>query len=203
VRRRGGPQAGAHSHAESCRLDADKTTVPRGQQALGSKLSVGAGKRERKMAQYFRAITTTVPLPESVVLSTVNCIPRSLSKSFLWQKYALEMNSVSQIAREISSAKETVRRYLTLWDIPLRPTDSKQRLNKGQVGFGEKRVKALIQQNKQELAVIEKMKALRGQGFSYWKIAEILNSMKVPTKSRKAKWQAATVMKILKKNGVF
>jgi hypothetical protein len=155
------------------------------------------------MAQYLRAKTTIVPLPETSVLSIVNCIPQSLSKSFLWQKYVLEMNSISQISREISSAKETVRRHLLLWGIPLRPADNKQRLNKGQVGFGERRIKAHIELNKRELAVVEKMKALRNQGYSYWKISEILNSMGVPTKSRKAKWQAATVMKILKRNGVF
>ncbi|MBN8535792.1 MAG: recombinase family protein [Deltaproteobacteria bacterium] len=113
------------------------------------------------------------------------------------------MNSISQISREISSAKETVKRHLLLWDIKLRPSDNKQRLNKGQVGFGERRIKAHIEQNKRELAVVEKMKALRSQGYSYWKIAEILNSMKVPTKSRKAKWKAATVMKILKRTGAF
>lgn len=157
----------------------------------------------KKLAQHFRAKTTIVPLPETSVLSIVNCIPMPLSKAFLYQRYAVEMNSISRIAKEISSAKETVRRYLTLWRIPLRSADIDQLLNKGQVGYGERRVKSLIQCNKRELGVIEQMKALRGQGFSYWRIAEILNSMKVPTKSRKARWQAATVMKILKKNGVF
>jgi hypothetical protein len=156
-----------------------------------------------KLAQQLRAKTTIVPLPETSVLSIVNCIPESLSKAFLYRRYVVEMNSISRIAREISSAKETVRRYLTLWRIPLRPSDIGQRLNKGQVGYGERRVKSLIQRNRQELEIIEKMKALRRQGFSYWRIAEILNSMKVLTKSRRAKWQAATVMKILKRSGVF
>lgn len=152
------------------------------------------------MAAYFRAKTTGVPLPESTVFSTFNCIPESLSKSFLWQKYIVEMNSISRVSKQICSAKETVRRHLLLYGIPLRPTDVKQRLNKGQIGYGEKRIKSLIQRNNQELVIIEKMKALRAQGFSYWKIADILNSMSIPTKSRVAKWQAATVMKILKRN---
>lgn len=154
----------------------------------------------KKMAQYFRAKTTGVPLPESTILSTVNCIPESLSKSFLWQKYVVEMASISRISKQICSAKQTVRRHLLLYGIPLRHADLKQRLNKGQIGFGEKRIKALIQRNNREIAVIEKMSALRAQGFSYWKIADILNSMSIPTKSRVAKWQAATVMKILKRN---
>ena len=45
---------------------------------------------------------------------------------------------------------------------------------------------------------VGKMLELRGQGFSYWKIADLFNSMGVPTKTRKTKWQAATVMKIMK-----
>lgn len=130
-------------------------------------------KSRGKMAQHFTAKTTIVPLPETSVLSIVNCIPQSLSKSFLWQKYVLEMNSISQISREISSAKETVKRHLLLWDIQLRPSDNKQLPNKGQVGFGGRRIKAHIEQNKRELTVVQKMKALRNQGYSYWKIAEI------------------------------
>ena len=43
------------------------------------------------------------------------------------------------------------------------------------------------------------MQILREQGYSYWKIAEVLNTMKIPTKTRKAKWHPTTVMKILKK----
>ncbi len=42
------------------------------------------------------------------------------------------------------------------------------------------------------------MKQLREQGFSYWKIADILNSMNVPTKNRGSRRHPTTVMKILK-----
>jgi hypothetical protein len=41
------------------------------------------------------------------------------------------------------------------------------------------------------------MVELRGKGFSYWKIADILNAMKVPTKTRKGKWHARSVQQIL------
>ena len=51
--------------------------------------------------------------------------------------------------------------------------------------------------NEQELLTIKKMRSLRDQGYSYWKIAEILTVMKIPTKTRRSGWKAATVMKIL------
>lgn len=56
--------------------------------------------------------------------------------------------------------------------------------------------------NQREVDTIEHMRDLHDKGFSYWKIAEILNAMGVSTKSRRAQWQAATVMKILKAAGL-
>jgi Recombinase len=54
-----------------------------------------------------------------------------------------------------------------------------------------------VEECKSELAVIDKMNRLREQEFSYWKIAEVLNSMGVPTKTRKGPWQARSVQQIL------
>ena len=41
------------------------------------------------------------------------------------------------------------------------------------------------------------MNDLRAQGFSYWKIADIFNSMKIPTQMGKGKWHAKTIHQIL------
>jgi hypothetical protein len=41
------------------------------------------------------------------------------------------------------------------------------------------------------------MKQLREQGFSYWKIADVLNTMKIPTKTRRGQWLARSVQKVL------
>jgi hypothetical protein len=54
---------------------------------------------------------------------------------------------------------------------------------------------------KKELAYIKKMRRFRELGFSYWKIAEIFNEMKVPTKTGKGQWQARTVQRILNNSG--
>jgi hypothetical protein len=46
------------------------------------------------------------------------------------------------------------------------------------------------------------MLELRKHGYSYHKIAEILTTMGIPTKNRRPKWRATTVMKILKAHGI-
>ena len=43
------------------------------------------------------------------------------------------------------------------------------------------------------------MKELRLAGYSYHKIADILNTLGFKTKTGKTKWHATTVMKILKR----
>ena len=87
---------------------------------------------------------------------------------------------------------------LKAFSIPLRDADQTPWYRRGQVGYGTRVVNGRVTVNQLEVETIEHMVELRGKGFSYWKIAEILNSMGVPTKSRRAKWQAATVMKILR-----
>ncbi|MCX6126171.1 MAG: hypothetical protein NTV34_15675 [Proteobacteria bacterium] len=42
-----------------------------------------------------------------------------------------------------------------------------------------------------------KMQNLRSQGFSYWKIADILNTMKVPTKTQRGRRHARSVQQML------
>ena len=91
---------------------------------------------------------------------------------------------------------EALERY----SIPLREAEQTPWYRRGQVGYGKRVVNGRVVVNQREIEAVERMVALRDLGYSYWKIAEILNSMGVPTKSRRAKWQAATVMKILKSN---
>ncbi len=84
------------------------------------------------------------------------------------------------------------------YGIPLRDADQTPWYRRGQLGFGKRVVNGRVTLDQREIDTIEHMRDLHSKGFSYWKIAEILNSMGVPTKSRRAKWQAATVMKIIK-----
>ena len=125
--------------------------------------------------------------------------PQFLNPSFLHQKYVVEGLSASQISKEIFSARSTVVKHLKNFGIPLRSEEEARKLRKGQLGYGERTKKGKPDKHKRELENIRIMQKLRGQGYSYWKIAEVFNTMKIPTKTRKAKWHPTTVMKILKK----
>jgi len=73
--------------------------------------------------------------------------------------------------------------------------------NKGQLGYGERLVNGRVIAHQKELENIDKIKRLREQGHSYWKIADILNSMSIPTKNRGSRWHPTTVMNFCAKKG--
>ncbi|PIS11285.1 MAG: hypothetical protein COT73_04745 [Bdellovibrio sp. CG10_big_fil_rev_8_21_14_0_10_47_8] len=125
-------------------------------------------------------------------------IPWYQDRAFLHQKYIAERMSSRQIAKLIGSSRSTVITHLKTHGIRLRRQEESHAMNPGQVRYGSKLLHGQLVENKGETQIIQKMVSLRKQGFSYWKIAAVLSSMAIPTKSKTAKWQAATVMKILK-----
>jgi hypothetical protein len=120
------------------------------------------------------------------------------NKSFLHQKYIEEGLSCSEIAEQIFSARTTVLKYLKIHNIPIREVGINQKRVRG-LAFGQKIQGRITAKHQKELSAIEKMKELRDKGFSYWKIADILNAMKIPTKTRRGKWHARTIHAILVK----
>ena len=68
------------------------------------------------------------------------------------------------------------------------------------MAYGQKIKERSHAEHKREQEAILKMRELRNKGLSFWKIAEVLNTMKVPTKTRKGRWHARTVQAILFKN---
>jgi hypothetical protein len=121
-----------------------------------------------------------------------------MDEDFLRRKYLQEGLSTSQISKEISSARSTVVEYLKKYNIPIRPTDEAHKKRPGQVAFGRRVIKGKEVAFKKEIEQIEMIKGLRESGHSYHRIADILNTMKVPTKNKGSKWHGTTVMKILK-----
>ena len=124
-------------------------------------------------------------------------LPKHRDESFLHKQYVEEGLSASQIARDLSISKSAILNVLKKAGIELanepRPTQ-----RRGQMLYGKKVVNGKVVDHFGEMQNIEKMIQLRNDGYSYHKIASILNTMNVATKSRKAKWQGATVMKIIK-----
>lgn len=136
--------------------------------------------------------------PANISMISVICTDRPFKdKSFLHQKYVVEGLSCEEIATQIFSARTTVLKYLKIHGIPVRKVGSNQK--RGRVlAYGLKIKERSLVEHKREEEAIFKMRELRGKGFSYWKIADVLNAMKVPTKTRKGKWHARTILSILK-----
>jgi chorismate mutase len=49
--------------------------------------------------------------------------------------------------------------------------------------FGKKIIDRSVEDHKREQEVLKQIRELRDQGHSYWKIAKILNTLKVRTKT--------------------
>ncbi len=138
--------------------------------------------------------------PSNILIKTSICSETLYKeKAFLQQKYVLEGLSCEEIATQIFSARTTVLKYLKLHGIPVRETGSNQKRVRG-LAYGQKVKERSLAEHKREQEAILKMRELREKGFSYWKIADILNAMKVPTKTRKGKWHARSVHSILNKS---
>lgn len=138
------------------------------------------------------------PQIESEIISEVCVFPLYKSKSFLQQKYVEERLSITEISKQIFSARSTVVRNLEEFGIPIRNEDRGRK--GGAAAFGKRRVKGRDIEHKREIEIIAKAKALRERGYSYQKIANVLNAMKVPTKTKAAKWYPKTVRGILLRN---
>ncbi len=150
------------------------------------------------MAQLSFINTVEFPPPNIPIISNIQHLPLYKSECFLRQKYIEETLSARQIAALTVSARSTVLKHLKEYNIPLRSEDEALLHNKGQLGYGERLVNGRVIAHQRELENIDKIKKLREQGHSYWKIADILNSMGVPTKNRGSRWHPTTVMKLLK-----
>ncbi|CAN5950118.1 unnamed protein product [Sphagnum jensenii] len=115
---------------------------------------------------------------------------------FLRQKYEVERLSIGQIAALVFSARSTVSKGLKGFGIPIR---SRHPARKGQHAYGEKAVGPRLTAKMSEMDVIASIKRLHGDGYSLRQIAAWLDAKGIKTKNRRARWQAATVMKILRR----
>lgn len=114
-------------------------------------------------------------------------------KDFLEQEYVQNQRSVRDIAKGLGCSHSTILANLKRFGIPIRdaiPNNYKR----GQVAYGKRKLRSREVEHKRELEVLAKIQHLRSQGFSNWKIADVLNTMGIPTKTRRAKWQAPTAV---------
>jgi len=96
------------------------------------------------------------------------------------------------------SSRATLIKWMDEFEIPRREVGSNKRRKRG-LGYGQKVRKGENVEHKRELANIELMKELKSQGKSYREIADRLNELKVPTKTKKGRWHGKTVYQILQR----
>ncbi|MBY0472622.1 recombinase family protein [bacterium] len=137
-----------------------------------------------------------VKFPPIQVSKTVQVSEPKLfhDRDFLYQKYVVEGLSTKEISALIFSSRTAVSTALKRFGIPLR--DAKQK-NRSQLRFGEAWRKHQVVVHRREQEIIEKMHKLRAQGFSYWKIADVFNSLGIRTKTGRGKWHARSVQKVM------
>ncbi len=122
-------------------------------------------------------------------------------KSFLNQKYLVEGLSIAQIAAQIFSSKDAVRRGLIRHGIPIREAH-KSHGRSAQVPFGQKRQQGRGVPHLGERRVIDAALGLRAQGLSLRQIARFLSQIGVPTKCRGKSWHPEMVERILERASV-
>jgi|GEM_PF-1188256 len=117
-------------------------------------------------------------------------------KNVLHHHYVVLGLSTKQIADKFLSSKETIRKYLRVYGIPLREK-SQHHGNPSQSKFGQKKRRGELLEHKHEQRVIESIKQMKEEGLSLRAIARCLNEMKVPTKCRGKKWHPEMVRRVL------
>ena len=123
--------------------------------------------------------------------------PKSLGINFLRQKYLVEKLSAKEISGITNCGKSTVLNHLKMAGIPIRPTG--RAIRKANMAYGKQRRKRLEVNHAREQKVISMMRDFKSKGYSNEKIADVLNTMKVPTKTGKGLWHRKTVWEILKR----
>ena len=103
------------------------------------------------------------------------------NKELLHQKYVVERRSLNELAVEFGVARQTISMQMKSFGIETRVPGTVQNRKRG-LAYGKKFKDREIVEHKKEQEVIEKIKELRGQGFSYHKIADVLNVMGIKTK---------------------
>lgn len=129
------------------------------------------------------------------VIDTIQLSPfkPTLSESFLKEKYVKEGLSSKEIAQLAFSSRATVTNYLNKYGIPLKKVT--RRSNGGhRYGFRKYGGRSIVLKKEQE--VITLIKEYRENGYSYQKIATLLNDKQIETKMKKGFWYSKVIRQI-------
>ncbi|MFY7992589.1 MAG: hypothetical protein ACOVP4_04780 [Bacteriovoracaceae bacterium] len=129
-------------------------------------------------------LTDTITLPIKEVI---------LTESFLREKYLNEGLSSAEIAAISFSSRETVTRKLKELQIPLKKVTRRET---GSQAFGYRKYGGRSVEVKSDQAVIKLINLYRQQGYSYQRVADLLNDQNVKTKLRQGFWYSKVVRQI-------
>lgn len=136
-----------------------------------------------------------------IVRPFIKPYPLFMDGKLLMEMYVEKRLSTKEIASELKAARSTILKYLKIHCVPLRRSGVNIRKRPGfGLAYGKRIVNRQEIINKREQDAIAKMRDLRSQGFSYWKIADIFNTLRVPTKTGRGQWHARSIQQILDSN---
>lgn len=109
--------------------------------------------------------------------------------------------TASQIAKQFCSTPRSVKYYLHKFRIRKNKNPGRSRQN---LALGKKLKNGKLVDHKQELRTIKTISDLYlKQQLSTRKIAEILNTLKVPTKRQGKNWDHSTIISVLKNQNIY
>lgn len=148
----------------------------------------------RLLKLYGGAFSSDFPkfLPKLQVCNQITREPKSppINEFFLKQKYLQEGHSSTEIAKLTFSSRPTITTRLKHYGIPLKKIT---RRNDGGHVFGYRKFGGKAIELKKEQEVIESIKSYSASGYSYQKIADLLNDKKIETKMKKGFWYSKVI----------
>lgn len=144
-------------------------------------------------------VNTLTRPPENSTLESIIYTQRPFKdESVLRTLYLDKAMSITAMARELMSSRQSIKKHLLLFGIPLRPEDSR-RMYRKRFAMRPLRNNA-AEMSKAGSETLRFMQSLRAQGMSYGRIAKVLNQTGRKTRTGKGKWYANTVYKILSRH---
>ena len=144
------------------------------------------------------ALSSVIDVPRLEVSDFSPFVHTSLfkNKEFLQQKYVAEGLSIAQIAEQIVSSKEAVRKALVRFCLPIRQACLPHG-RPAQPRFGLSYRRQALINYKPEQRVIDTIVELKSQGMSLRQIARTLSKLKIPTKLSGVAWHPMMVKRVL------
>jgi hypothetical protein len=119
-----------------------------------------------------------------------------MDPTFLHAQYVENRLSAEEVAALCFSSKSTILKHLKLAGIPIREPNPGVRRRRC-LAYGQTMRARLVVIDEREARALGKMRDLRSKGFTYEAIAEVMNSMKVRTKTGRGRWHRKTVQAML------